>query len=262
MPIYIGKSNSLRTRVLGHFSSALSVHKEMKIAMQVVDIDWIETSGEMGALLLESQLIKEKLPSMNVKLRRSRDLCAWQLKPNEQGVLTPELVRHNKLLLGMQSDLYGLFYSRSQAMKTLQSIAEKSELCEGLLGLEKLIPGRSCFGFQVKQCRGACIGNETVASYHLRLLTALHKFKISVWPYQSAIGIKEGNHLHIIDHWCYLGCAMNEEEVYELLQSGKPEFDLDIYKIIKKYLKSITKDHIVKLKIFRQDCKQEALGSE
>jgi DNA polymerase-3 subunit epsilon len=247
VPIYIGKSNTLKTRVLGHFSSALSVRKEMKLSMQVADIDWIETAGEIGALLLESRLIKEKLPSLNIKLRRSKDLCAWRFMPNDGNVIAPELVRHDDLQPGIQEHLYGLFYSRNEAMKTLQSIAKKNELCEGLLGLEKLVPGKSCFGFQVKQCRGACVGVESLESYHLRLMIALKKFKVSVWPFKTPIGIREGNELHLIDHWCYLGTAINEDEVFELLSAGKPEFDLDIYKIIKKFLKIIDKNHIVQL---------------
>ena len=247
VPIYIGKSNALKTRVLGHFSSALSVRKEMKLSMQVADIDWIETAGEIGALLLESRLIKEKLPSLNIKLRRSKDLCAWRFMPNDGNVITPQLVRHDDLQPGVQEHLYGLFYSRNEAMKTLQSIAKKNELCEGLLGIEKLVPGKSCFGFQVKQCRGACVGAESLESYHLRLMLALKKFKVSVWPFKTPIGIREGNELHLIDHWCYLGTAINEEEVFELLSAGKPEFDLDIYKIIKKFLKIIDKNNIVPL---------------
>ena len=76
-PLYIGKSVSLRTRVMGHFQGALTQRKEMKLSQQVRDIDWIETAGELSALILESQLIKERMPSMNIKLRRSKDLCAW-----------------------------------------------------------------------------------------------------------------------------------------------------------------------------------------
>lgn len=246
-PLYIGKSNSLKTRVMSHFSSALSKRKEMKLTMQVKDIDWIETAGEVGALLLESRLIKEKLPSMNVKLRRSRDLCAWQLNVNEHGVLTPELVRHDSLKPGVQDNLYGLFYSRREALQTLQALAKRNQLCEGLLGLEKIIPGKPCFGYQVKQCGGACIGVEPLAQYHLRLQHVLSAFKVATWPYKSPIGIQEGNSIHVIDHWCYLGSAMNETEVFELINGGTVEFDLDIYKIIKKYLQKTNKSDIVHL---------------
>ena len=51
-PLYIGKSINMRSRVLNHFQGALTNRKEMKLALQVKDIDWIETSGELGALLL------------------------------------------------------------------------------------------------------------------------------------------------------------------------------------------------------------------
>jgi DNA polymerase-3 subunit epsilon len=246
-PLYIGKSNTLKTRVMSHFSSALSKRKEMKLTMQVKDIDWIETSGEIGALLLESQLIKEKLPSMNVKLRRSKDLCAWQLRTNEQDILTPYLVRHDDLAPGIQENLYGLFYSRREALQTLQNLAKKNQLCEGLLGLEKLQPGKPCFGYQVKQCSGACIGEEPLEKYHIRLQTILAAFKVATWPYKNPIGVKEGESIHVLDHWCYLGSAKDEDEVFELIQSGQVEFDLDIYKIIKKHLKTIPHSQILHL---------------
>lgn len=252
-PLYIGKSNSLKSRVMGHFSSALTVRKEMKLAMQVKDIDWIETEGEIGALLLESRLIKDKLPSMNVKLRRSKDLCAWQLVTNEQGVLTPQLVRHDNLKPGVQEDLYGLFYSRREALQTLQSLAKKNQLCEALLGLEKPLPGKPCFAYQVKQCSGACIGKESLAHYHLRLHTVLLKFKVSIWPYKGPIGIQEGKSLHLIDQWCYLGSAMNDDEVHELLTSGQAEFDLDIFKIIKKHLQKLPREKIIALQRPKRD---------
>lgn len=245
-PLYIGKSNDLRSRVMGHFQSALSNRKEMKLSLQVRDIDWIETGGELGALLLESRLIKEKLPSFNIKLRRSKDLCAWQLLESPDRVEV-RLVNHHELQPGKQDNLYGLFYSKREAIQTLQSIAKRNQLCEGLLGFEKLQSGSPCFGFHVKQCKGACIGVEPRRLHDLRMQTALHKLKVSIWSYPAAIGIKEGDDLHIFDHWCYLGSAMNENEVEELLRDGAPEFDLDIYKLIKKSLKSIPASDIVDL---------------
>ena len=113
--------------------------------MQIRDIDWIETSGELGALLLESKLIKERMPSMNIKLRRSKDLCAWKVQANEEGVLVPTLVNHRDLLPGLQDDLFGLFYSKREANTYLKAIAKKHRLCEALLGLEK----RSALGAAV-----------------------------------------------------------------------------------------------------------------
>lgn len=246
-PLYIGKSIDMRARVKGHFHAALTNRKEMKLAMQVRDIDWIETAGEFGALLLESRLIKEKLPSFNVKLRRSKDLCAWQLVETG-GHVQVQLVNHHDLQPGKQDNLYGLFYNKREALASLQAITKKNQLCEAILGLEKRQAQAPCFGFHVKQCNGACIGAESAVIHNLRVKTALLKLKVATWPYSGAIAIQEEGDLHLFDHWCYLGTAANEAEVAELLSEKQPEFDLDIYKIIRKALKATPKERVIPLR--------------
>lgn len=247
VPLYIGKSISLRSRVMGHFQGALTLRKEMKLSLQIRDIDWIETSGELGALILESRLIKERMPTMNIKLRRSKDLCAWKLELDDSGVLTPHLVGHRELDLGVQDNLYGLFYSKREAHSYLKAIAKKHRLCEALLGLEKRIEGKACFGYQVKQCGGACIGSSPIDLHNLQLKTVLDLFKVQVWPYPGPIAIKEAGHLHVINQWRYLGTAINEAELYELADSREGEFDLDIYKILKKALAGSFKNQVLTL---------------
>ncbi|SNX28064.1 DNA polymerase-3 subunit epsilon [Polynucleobacter meluiroseus] len=247
MPLYIGKSIDMRARVLSHFQGTLTDRKEIKLSLQIRDIDWIETSGELGALLLESQLIKERLPSMNIKLRRSKDLCAWQLQEGEAGALAPALVTHRDLLPGLQENLYGLFYSRREAQQCLTAIAKRNQLCGVVLGLEKRVEQKPCFAYQVKQCKGACIGAESIATHNLRLKLALEAFRVKSWPYAGPIAIAEGEQMHVIDRWCYLGSAINQDELEELSSEGEAEFDLDIYKILKKKLSSIPSSQIVHL---------------
>ncbi|MBU3631280.1 exonuclease domain-containing protein [Polynucleobacter sp. AP-Melu-500A-A1] len=247
VPLYIGKSISLRSRVMGHFQGALTQRKEMKLSLQIRDIDWIETSGELGALMLESRLIKERMPSMNIKLRRSKDLCGWSLLEDESGVLIPTLVNHRQLALGLQDNLYGLFYSKREAHAYLKAIAKKHHLCEALLGLEKRIEGKSCFGYQVKQCGGACLNLTPITLHNLQLKTVLELFKVQVWPYSGPIAIKEGDEMIVIDKWCYLGTAINQDELYELAESGEAEFDLDIYKIVKKALAGPYKKQVLEI---------------
>ena len=249
IPLYIGKSISLRSRVMGHFQGALTQRKEMKLSLQIRDIDWIETSGELGALILESRLIKERMPSMNIKLRRSKDLCAWSLIEDDFGVLTPVLVTHHQLAPGLQENLYGLFYSKREAHAYLKAIAKKHHLCEALLGIEKRIEGKACFGYQIKQCGGACLNLTPISLHNLQLKTALELFKVQVWPYAGPIAIKEGGEMIVIDQWCYLGTAINQDELYELAESGEAEFDLDIYKIVKKALSGVYKQHVMPISI-------------
>ena len=249
VPLYIGKSISLRSRVMSHFQGALTQRKEMKLLLQVKDIDWIETGGELSALILESRLIKERMPSMNIKLRRSKDLCAWSLNKDATGLLKPFLITHQDLLPGVQDNLYGLFYCKREANSYLKAIAKKYRLCEALLGLEKFESGKPCFGFQVKQCGGACIGLTSTEMHNLQLQTVLELYKIKIWPYRGPIAIKDGAEMIVLDKWCYLGIAINQDEIYELADSGEAEFDLDIYKIVKKAINGAYKNQIIQLNI-------------
>lgn len=234
---------------MSHFQSALTQRKEMKLSLQVKDIDWIETSGELGALILESQMIKERMPSMNIKLRRSKDLCGWSLVEDHAGVLTPVLVTHHQLAPGLQENLYGLFYSKREAYSYLKAVAKKHHLCEALLGLEKRVEGKSCFGYQLRQCGGACLNLTPVSLHNLQLKTALEFFKVQTWPYSGPIAIKDGSEMIVIDKWCYLGAAINQDELYELAESGEAEFDLDIYKIVKKALSGPYKKQVIALNV-------------
>lgn len=67
-------------------------------------------------------------------------------------------------------------------------------------------------------------------------MMALHKLRVERWPYAGPVGLREGKVLHLVDNWCWLGTARDEEEVHALLASGRPVFDLDIWKILNKAL--------------------------
>ena len=75
--LYVEKSINLRARVMSHFSGDHRVNKDMKIAREVARIDWIETAGELGALIEEARLVKRLAPVHNRRLRRAAELCSW-----------------------------------------------------------------------------------------------------------------------------------------------------------------------------------------
>ena len=52
--------------------------------------------------------------------------------------------------------------------------------------------------------------------------------------------------VHIFDRWCFFGTARNEAEIYEKLElRAAPVFDLDIYKIMQKFLATKKKPDII-----------------
>ena len=56
--LYVGKSRNVRSRVFAHFAAEHRSGKESKLTRQVRQVEWMETGGELGALLLESRLVK------------------------------------------------------------------------------------------------------------------------------------------------------------------------------------------------------------
>jgi DNA polymerase-3 subunit epsilon len=237
LPLYIGKSVNIKQRVLSHFSADYRHNKEMSLSQQLRRIDWIETAGELGALLTEAQLIKYHLPIHNQRLRRKQDLCAWQLQQGKLH-LQPILVWANQLDFGEQDNLYGLYHSQRDAQKALRGLAEQNQLCLSALGLEKAAHGRPCFASQLKKCLGACVGHESPEAHALRLRMAMEQLKLKTWPYDSAVGIQEGDDLHLVDRWCYLGTAKSEQDITALLARGRPVFDRDSYLVLSKALKT------------------------
>lgn len=236
LPLYVGKAKDIRQRVLSHFSADHSSAKEMALAQQVRRIDWIETAGEIGALLKEAALVKQLLPTNNRQLRRNDDLCTWTLVDEGEGWLRPQLATARDLDFGIRTSCYGLFKSSREAGEVLRALAAEHNLCDALLGLEKSAPCKPCFGYQIKRCKGTCVGNEPYARHTMRLVGALSRLKLAAWPVVGPALIREGEEAHLIDGWRYLGSARCEEEIHALLDAGRPQFDRDTYKILAKHV--------------------------
>lgn len=236
--LYVGKSVNLRARVMSHFSGDHRDGRDMKISQQVRRLDWIETTGELGALIEEARLVKQLAPVHNRRLRRTSELCAWHWRARAPDA-PPRLVSARDLDPSNFTDLYGLFRSRSAALEELRALATEHGLCLILLGLEK---GRGpCFAHQIRRCRGACVGRESRAAHGLRLGQALARMRMRPWPFAGPVGIRETDDatapLLVLDRWCYLGTARSETDVHELLDdSFRPLFDLDTYRILQRFI--------------------------
>ena len=232
LPLYIGKSVDIRSRVMSH----LRAPDEASMIAQTRRIDFIETAGEIGALLLESRLIKEQSPLFNQRLRRIRTLCSIQIQQTPQGA-APQIVDSKSVNLGATQGLYGLFSSAHAANSKLKELAQQHLLCMGLLGLEKTSK-RECFGLQIKTCLGACVGQELRHTHDQRLLTALLDSQVEVWPFNGPVDLIEEIdgwvQRHRVNNWCYLGTQCTRSGESSINDVKHYDFDLDSYKILVK----------------------------
>ncbi len=239
LPIYIGKSINIRARVLSHFSSDHASTKEMRIGQEIKHVEWLETAGDLSALLLESRLVKERQPIYNRQLRNERQLCSWKLNADPKASPMLSLIREDDINPAQLGQLFGTFNSKRQAVEVLRKVAEAHQLCPKLLGLET--GNGACFASQLKRCKGACCDREAPEIHYLRLQQALIAQKLKNWPFSGKIGLREHNaengktQIHVFEYWCYFGVTENEQDFSELLtQKTDFKFDLDTYKILLK----------------------------
>ncbi|WP_029684790.1 excinuclease Cho [Tatumella saanichensis] len=222
LPLYIGKSVNLRSRLLSHLRNP----DEAKLLRQTRYIRYQETAGEISALLLEAQLIKQLKPLYNKRLRKLRQLHT--LKLDEQVV---DVVSLNPQDVGCTENIFGLFKNRFSARNALMEIADRHALCYGLLGIEKNPPGRACFRHALRKCSGACCGVISLEQHQAQLREALEAMRVICWPWPGRIALREGDKYQVIDHWVWLGEADSLEEAQELTKiSGG--YDIDSYKIL------------------------------
>lgn len=241
LPLYIGKSINLRARVLSHLRNP----DEARLIGQTRRFEHQRTAGEVGALLLEAQLIKQRQPVWNKKLRRNRQLCALRLHQDQvQSPTAPEVVYARDLDFATEPELFGLYASRHAAIEALHQLADAQRLCLGALGLERLARGRACFRAQLGHCAGVCCGRETPEAHQQRLRQALHRLQLVCWPYPGAVGLVETwdqppgptlRQIHVVRNWCYLGSAATPDEA-RTLDRVVAAFDADSYQILCPHL--------------------------
>ncbi len=247
-PLYVGKSINIQSRVKDHFSSDHFSSKEMQLSQQVTSIETIPTTGELGALFKEAQLVKKLQPLYNRQLRLTKKLLILKTKTNEQGYLQPYLEDVDHITPTEVASVMGVFKNKKQATTFLTQIAKDQQLCEKLLGIDH--SKVACFGYRLGRCKGGCVGKENPALYNSRLFIALSAAKIKQWPFSGAIAIDEKDpetnlgERHIFDQWCYLGKETYGDEGVTKDSMDDVTFDLDTYKILRRHLITLRKDSI------------------
>ncbi|SFB79469.1 DNA polymerase-3 subunit epsilon [Marinospirillum celere] len=246
LPLYIGKSIHLRTRVKSHFSADQRSSKALRIAQKVQALDWVTAAGDLGAQLKEAQLIKQFQPLLNRRLRRQKKLLTWwQHKPGSQLKLEPL----NLCLGSKPGQAWGIFTTARQARKKLEKELEVNRLCPSLLGMQDHQNGQACFNYQLGRCQGACCGKESQEEHQKRLEACLKDWQFHHWPWKGAVLIEEkgagGKEYHSVNSWQYLGSASTVVQAWKNSEATPEFFDPDTYRLLKSVLQDFFKDGLL-----------------
>lgn len=144
--IYVGKAKNLYNRVNSYFTGKQN-NKTAKLVSQICDIQYIITSSEVEAFILEINLIKKYDPKYNILLTDD--------KTYPYIVLTKE--KHPKLIYTrdikkVKGKIYGPYPNSKAAKDTV-------DLLNRIYPLRKCnhIPKKECLYYHIGQCLGPCI---------------------------------------------------------------------------------------------------------
>ena len=144
--IYVGKAKNLYNRINSYFVGKQNA-KTTKLVSQIRDIQYIITSSEMEAFILEINLIKKYNPKYNILLTDDKTYPYIVLTKDKN----PRLI-YTRDIKKIKGKVFGP-YPNSKAAK------DAVELLNRIYPLRKCrnIPKKECLYYHIGQCLGPCI---------------------------------------------------------------------------------------------------------
>ena len=159
--IYIGKAKNLRNRVSSYFAKTPNhTPKVAKMVENVYDYDFIVTTSEYEALVLECSMIKQHTPKYNILLKDDKGYSYIRISPPPYSRITAEMQKPKT------GEIMGPYTSSFVAK---QAAAEVSRVFM-LPTCKRQFPrdigkGRPCLNHHIKRCMGVCMGNISEEEY-------------------------------------------------------------------------------------------------
>ncbi len=156
--LYVGKAKSLKKRVSSYFGKRPITSKILNMMNRARYLEFIVTSNEKEALLLESNLIKRFRPRYNVILRDDKRYPCLRINLEEaypRFVIARRIERDGSIY-------FGPFHSAASMRSTLRLINKifKLRSCKKL-PKDK----RPCLNYQIGRCLAPCTGCVSEKEY-------------------------------------------------------------------------------------------------
>lgn len=181
--IYVGKSINIHDRILSHMNNNMN-KKAVEMRNAIADVQFTLTGNELVALLLESSEIKKHQPLYNRAQRRTLYNQGLYSFFDDEGYLNLKITR----VIASLNPLY-TYSSVPEGKNHVEMLIEEYGLCQKLCGLYDT--QGPCFHYQIHQCKGACVGEESKESYNLRVQEALDNYH---FEHQNFLLVEAGRH--------------------------------------------------------------------
>lgn len=147
--IYVGKAKNLHNRVNQYFVGAHD-YKTSKLVSNIVDFDYIVTSSEKEALVLEINLIKKHRPKYNIMFIDDKSYPYIKLTKEKY----PKLSVVREASRDRKSKYFGPYPNAGAAHQTIGILNKLYPLrkCKNL-------PKKECLYYHMNQCLAPCVNH-------------------------------------------------------------------------------------------------------
>ncbi|MFW3146022.1 MAG: excinuclease ABC subunit UvrC [Thermoplasmatota archaeon] len=165
--LYVGKAIDIRARVRSHLQDQRS-EKEKKLRELSESLDWIATTSELEALVLEDTLIKRYKPKFNIRLKDDKSYPYL--------LLTDEIFPAVHQVRGLNhgpGDYFGPHSDPRAVRRSLRWLRKLFPVRSCLRDMSR--PSRPCLEFHLARCMAPCSGEVKGDNYDV-VVSGLRKF--------------------------------------------------------------------------------------
>jgi excinuclease ABC subunit C len=157
--LYVGKAIALRNRLRSYFHNPERLHPKVRAMMnRVADFDYIITSSEVEALILENNLIKGYRPRYNIDLRDDKTYPYLKITLGEQ---FPRICITREKKDG-SSRYFGPYTDVAALRETLKMLTSVFPLRTCRVFRQR---SRPCLNHDIKKCLAPCSGKVSGEEY-------------------------------------------------------------------------------------------------
>ncbi|MGD8778644.1 MAG: excinuclease ABC subunit UvrC [Ignavibacteria bacterium] len=155
--IYIGKAKNLRNRVRTYFQNSVDSPKTAIMVRKVEDFELIITESEIEALVLESNLIKDKKPRYNINLKDDKSFPYIRVtnEPFPQIFPTRNIVKDGSRYFGPYTEVKNMRASLRLINKIFKIRSCKYFIDDEVIKNKKV---KLCLDYHINKCDGPCEG--------------------------------------------------------------------------------------------------------
>jgi excinuclease ABC subunit C len=162
--IYVGKAKVLKNRVRSYFTGSHNAKTQLLVS-EIVDFEYIVTSSNMEALILECNLIKKHHPRYNVLLKDDKSFPYIKITNEKHPRL--EVTRKVYKDKGKYFGPYPNAFAAQQTKKLLDRMYPLRKC--------KTLPDKVCLYYHMGQCAAPCEFEVDKASYE-KMVQEISKF--------------------------------------------------------------------------------------